>query len=349
MFTIRRCSTAAAGSMKALLAIAGLALLAGLPGSARPVRAGHSVEIKVATLAPRNSSFMREFQRLDKRLRQQTNGGVRFKLYASGVAGDEKDVIRKMRAGQLDAAMVTSDGLGLILPEVNVLRAPGVVTNYKQLEAVQKVMLPEFDAKFEKEGFKLVAWGEAGEYRLFSREPVSQPDDIKKMRPWLQPSSPIMKEIWRAVGATPVPLGMGEVYGAVQTRMVDLVESTAIAYVALQWHMTDLAYVTEETSGVLVGAWVMNKSLFDRLEPAWQKAMLDLAAQNNQATRIATRKADRAAYKRLIKRGLKVSKFTPAGSKQMEQIRQSVRKRMAGRVYTAALLKRTQEIADAAR
>src|SRR5258706_224504 len=85
----------------------------------------------------------------------------------------------------------------------------------------------------------------------------SLPADMRKMRPWLWPSSPIMKEMWKAIGAVPVPLGMGEVFGAVQTRMVDLVESTAIAFIALQWHTTDLAYVTEETSGVLIGAWLI--------------------------------------------------------------------------------------------
>lgn len=332
------------------LAIFSLAVLAlGIPGSEHPAAAGNATVIKIATLAPRNSTFMREFQRLETRLRKATNNGVRFKLYASGVAGDEHDAIRKMRTGQLDAAMITSDGLGLVLPEVNVLRAPGVVTTYKQLEAVQNVMLPEFDASFEEKGFKLIAWGEAGEYRFFSREPVANPSDIRKMRPWLDPSSPIMKETWRAIGATPVPLGMPEVFGAVQTRMVDLVESTAIAYIALQWHMTDLAYVTDQTSGVLVGAWLINKSTFDRLEPEWQEAMLSLASENNQTMRLQTRKADRQAYKKLVARGLKVSKLTPEGVQKMSAIRAEVRKRMIGRVYSAALLERVQKIADGAK
>lgn len=317
-----------------------------LPGSARPAAAGGGKVIRIATLAPRDSSFMREFMRLDKRLRKETGGAVKFKLYASGVAGDETDVLRKMRAGQLDAAMITSDGLGLVLPAVNVLRAPGVVTTYKQLEAVQKVMLPEFDKSFEEEGFKLVAWGEAGAYRYFSREPVHEPSDIRKMRPWLWPSSPIMQETWRAIGATPVPLGMGEVYGAIQTKMVDLVESTAIAYVALQWHTTDLAYVTEETSGVLIGAWVMGKKVFEGLDPVARDTLMRLANENNEAVRLQTRKADLQAYKRLVQRGLKVAKLTPAGAKRMEEVREEVRKRMTGRVYSAALLERVQKIAD---
>lgn len=333
--------------------ISTLALVAGsvlaVPGAPHKAAAGNSREIKVATLAPRNSSFMRQILRLDKRIRQETSGGLRLRLYASGVAGDETDVIRKMRMGQLDAAMVSSEGLGLLLPEVNVLRAPGVITNYKQLEAVQKVMFPEFDTNFDKAGFKLLAWGEAGEYRYFSGKPIKDLSDIRKMRPWLWPSSPIMKETWRAIGVTPVPLGMAEVYGAIQTHMVDLVESTAIAYVALQWHHTDLAYVTDESTGVLLGGWVMDNKVFDKLEPAWQEALLRLSRENNEAIRKQARLADRQAYKQLVSRGLKLSNLTPAANKEMDKVRNTVRERMVGRIYTADLLKRVQALAEAAK
>ncbi|MDD9942661.1 MAG: TRAP transporter substrate-binding protein DctP [Myxococcales bacterium] len=330
------------GSTRVILVVAYSSLaMASLPA----VKAGQGTVIKVATLAPRNSSFMREFERMDKRLRKETGGGVRFKLYASGVSGDEKDMLRKMRTGQLDAAMVTSDGLGLLLPEVNVLRAPGVITTYKQLEAVQKVMLPEFDRAFMEAGFKLVAWGEAGEYRYFSRTPFRELSDIRKMRPWLWPSSPIMKETWRTIGVTPVPLGMREVFGAVQTRMVDLVESTAIAYIALQWHNTDLAYVTGASSGVLVGGWVMNRRAFEGIRPEWRAAMMKLAQQNNQSTRVRTRMADIKAYKRLVNRGLRVTEFTRAGAEQMDKVQRQVRKAMAGRIYSPKLLARVQQIA----
>lgn len=328
-----------------LIALLTLSVLV-VPGSAR-VSAATGIEIRVATLAPRNSPFMRDFARLDKRLRQETNGAVGFTLYASGSAGDETDVLRKMRAGQLDGAMISSEGMGQILPEVNVLRAPGVVTTYKQLEAVQNVMLPEFAQSFESKGFKLLAWGEGGEYRYFSKQPVHQLADIKKMRPWLWPSSPIMKETWAAIGAVGVPIGMGEVYGAIQTHMVDLVESTAIAFVALQWQNTDLACMTAETSGVLVGGWLLNKSIFDKLLPEHQQAVLKLATENNQMTRQRTREGDSQSYDQLIKRGLKVTNFTPEGLQQLEAVRKQVRERLTGRVYSAALLARVEQIVNA--
>lgn len=322
------------------------ALLAGAPGSTELAHAATEMKIiKIATLAPRNSPFMRQFIQLDRQMREYTKGAVGFRLYASGMEGDETDVVRKMRVNQLDAAMVTSEGLGLLLPQVNVLGAPGVINTYKQLEAVQTVMLPEFDKSFEQKGFKLIAWGEAGEYRYFSREPITKPADIKTMRPWLWPQSPVMKETWRVIGATPVPLGLPEVYGALQTKMIDLVRSTSVAYVALQWQTTDLSHVTADSNGVLVGAWVMNKPVFDGLAPDVQNKLLELARADNEQTRQRTRKADQAAYAALIKRGLIETPYSPAGKQAFAKVAAEVRDRMKGRAYPAELLQRIQQIA----
>jgi TRAP-type C4-dicarboxylate transport system substrate-binding protein len=329
------------------LVVALLVALVGLvPGSVELARAAETKLIKVATLAPRNSVFMRAFMQLDQQMREYTNDAVGFRLYPSGVAGDETDVVRKMRVGQMDAAMVTSDGLGLILPEVNVLRAPGVVNTYAQLEAVQKVMLPEFDKSFEQKGFKLIAWGEAGEYRYFSRTPVTKPADIRAMRPWLWPQSPVMKEMWRVIGANPVPLGMPEVYGALQTKMLDLVQNTSIAYIALQWHTTELKYVTSEANGVLVGAWVMNKAMFDSLGPEAQKKLMELARTDNERSRQRSRDADRGAYDKLIKRGYVATHYTAQGKQEFDKVNADVRDHMKGRVYSPVLLDRVQKIAS---
>src|SRR5262245_12497827 len=136
-------------------------LLCLLPSAAPPLKAAEAILLKVATLAPKNSPFLRAFEELDREVRVSTNGAVGFQLYPSGSAGDEINVVRKMRIGQLDAGMVTSDGLGLMLPEVNVLRAPGVIESYPQLEQVTRELLPEFDKLFDEKDFKLISWGEA--------------------------------------------------------------------------------------------------------------------------------------------------------------------------------------------
>lgn len=316
-----------------------------LPCAAAPLRAVETKLIRVATLAPKNSPFLRAFEQLDQTIRQLTGGAVGFQMYSSGVAGDEINVVRKMRVGQLDSGMVTSDGLGLLVPEVNVLRAPGVITTYQQLEKVTHELLPDFDSIFDQKGYKLISWGEAGEYRYFSREPVHRPSDIKRMRPWLWPQSPVMQETWRAIGATPVPLGLPEVFGALQMKVVDLVESTSLMYVALQWHTSGQTYVTQEANGMLMGAWVMNKPTFDALAPEVQAKIVSLARENSLRESARNRQADQGALRRLLERKFVATSYSAEGKREFESIRAQVRKSMTNRVYPEALLARVMAIA----
>lgn len=325
-----------------------LACLILLPSAAR-LRAAEMKLIRIATLAPKNSPFLRSFEELDQSIRQLSGGAVGFQMYSSGVAGDEVNVVRKMKIGQLDAGMVTSDGLGLMVPEVNVLRAPGVISNYAQLESVTRELLPEFDAIFDQKGYKLISWGEAGEYRYFSREPIHHPNDIKRMRPWLWPQSPIMQETWRAVGATPVPLGLPEVFGALQTKMIDLVESTSLMYIALQWHSTGLQYVSQEANGMLMGAWVMNKRIFDGLAPEVRAKVVELARQNSLRESARNRQADQGSLRKLLERKYQSTPYSPEGQKAFDAIHADVRKRLINRVYPEALLTRVIDLARAAK
>jgi TRAP-type C4-dicarboxylate transport system substrate-binding protein len=125
-----------------LLMAIGLAF--GLPGNAQKVRANGTNAILIATLAPRTSDLVRGFVRVDKGLRAATNNQWGLQLYPGGVAGDEKDIIRKMRVGSMDGTIVTSVGLSQILRELAVLTAPLAIESYEQVERVQKAFSEEW-------------------------------------------------------------------------------------------------------------------------------------------------------------------------------------------------------------
>ncbi len=148
-------------------------LMLSVPGGSARVTAAETQFIRVAALAPRDSDLAKRFIRMDKAMRAATNNGWALRLYAGGVAGDEPDILRKMKVGQMDASNITTTGLSQIVREVAVLDTPGVITNYKQFEAVTTAMKSEWEGSFAKVGFKLVAWGESGQYRWFSRSPAS--------------------------------------------------------------------------------------------------------------------------------------------------------------------------------
>jgi len=260
------------------------------------------------------------------------------------VAGDEKDVIRKMRIGQMDASVVTTTGLSQIVREVAVLDTPGVINNYTELERVQKQMNGEWNDTFTKNGFKLFAWGETGQYRYFTKGAIHSPNDLKTKRPWLWPESYVLREIYHVLGVTGVPLGVPEVYGALQTGMVDALVSTSLATVALQWH-SKLDAVTKKTFGVLLGAMIMNDEKWKSIPDDVKKALETQIRENTEGNAQGVRKDDEKAYNALLKRGYTATDYNADGEKAYLELAAGVRKRMVGRVYPQQLLDRVMGIA----
>jgi TRAP-type transport system periplasmic protein len=326
--------------------IAALALA--LPASSKIASAEETQYIRIATLAPRDTDMAKSFMKIDKGLRAASKNGWGVKLYPSGVAGDEVDVIRKMKVGQMDASIITSTGLSQIVREVNVLNAPGVITNYKQLDAVQSAMRSEWSKSFDDAGFKLLAWGETGQYRWFAKNEIKKPSSLKGMRPWVWPASHVMKEIYATIGANGVPLGVPEVYGALQTGMIDMIIATGVAVVALQWH-ANLKHVTERTTGVLVGAMIMNKDKWGQLPAEVQNLLQTEVTKATEGDKEDMRKSDDRSYKNLLSRGYVADKWDAEGEAEYQAMATTVRKKLVGRIYPGELLDRVMKIAASAK
>ena len=105
---------------------AALVVAAALSSAATVAHAEETKTLKIATLAPEGSSWMKEFHTWGKAVEQRVPG-LKVKFYAGSVAGDERDAVRKIRLGQLNGAAVTAIGLGLIAPEVRVLEVPFMI------------------------------------------------------------------------------------------------------------------------------------------------------------------------------------------------------------------------------
>jgi len=229
------------------------------PAAQAKVEPSH--QLRIASLAPRQSGLGKAFLELRKELRERSKGEVELKMYLGGVAGDEMTVVRKMRVGQLDGALLTSTGLGALVPQVLVLQAPGLITSYPALDDVRNQLAPDLEALFDKAGYALISWGDSGKIRIFSQHKIQHPSDLRNVRPWVWRGSPTMRAFIEAAGANGVTMGLPEVFSALQTGMVDTVIASSIGVLAFQWH-TKLKTMTKPGGGIVVGAYVIKK---DRL------------------------------------------------------------------------------------
>lgn len=321
--------------------------LTALPGTApRDADAQSATTLRMATLAPRGSSWARVFNAWNNSLREATNNELSLRVYYGGSQGDERDVIRKIRIGQLDGAAVTSTGLSLVVRPVMVLQAPGVVENYDQLDRARDEMDSTFREQFQANGVRLLGWGDVGEGRIFSNQPIRRPSDLRSVRPWQWRDDSMFGTFLEVVGATGVRLGVPEVLPALSTGQIDTVVASATAASALQWH-TRVTHVTEQANAILVGATILSNDKYESLSDSQRTALDETSERAHRALRQRIRRDDRRYYTALTTRHGITAVDTSAHEAEWRQVAEQTRNRLAGRIYPRALMERVMTAARA--
>jgi TRAP-type transport system periplasmic protein len=306
------------------------------------VHAAQAIVLKFAMLAPRTPELAAQEKKYNQHLAAVTDSRVQVRIYWGGAAGDEQDVVRKMRAGQLDGSPLGLDVLSQFVRECLVLQTPGLFRNYEQVDAVRAALTPQFDTQAYEHGFKTVVWGDIGRLRLFSKRRIASLSDLATVRPWLYPASQTLREFYRQVGATGVPLSMGEVFGGMKTGMIDTFWSTAAIAAALQWHST-ASFVSAEGLGFINGAVVLRRQAWESLPESGRKAITDIIAERARSSQLEVRKADDAIYQRLLERGY--TAVRPEQPAEWWEAGRNLRRRLVGRMYSQAIVDRAEQLA----
>ena len=128
---------------------------------------------------------MKTFNALNAEVMKKTENRVQFRIYPGGVLGDETDMLRKMKIGQIQGAALTAGGLSSLFKEVDVLQVPFLFQKYEEADAILKKMDSFFRKGFEENGYILLGWSEAGFVYLMSTVPISSVADLKKAKVWI--------------------------------------------------------------------------------------------------------------------------------------------------------------------
>ena len=250
-----------------LLALS-LMLSAGLPAAAET--------IKLGTLAPEGSPWHEILVDMTAEWSHASGGDLRVRIYPGGVVGDEPDMVRKMRIGQLHAAALTSQGLAEIAPEVRALQIPMMFASDDELDYVRARIGGRIEAALEAKGFKVLLWGDAGWVHFFTKSPVVDPEDLRPMRIFTWAGDSSVTDAYKSQGYQPVPLAATEIHSALQAGLIEAIPVTPIAALSFQWfglanHMTDVKWAP------LVGAVVISTKKWRSLPAELRSRMLDIA------------------------------------------------------------------------
>ncbi len=300
-------------------------------------------KIKFASLAPDGSTWMNVMRELDQTIRQETGGEVGFKIYPGGVAGDEKDVLRKIRLGQLHSAGFTGVGLGEIFSEVRIFDSPFLFRNYEEVDFIQKKFFDQFAKGFEEKGFILLGWADVGFVYVFSNSPVKKLDDMKKVKMWMWEGDFVAEATFKALSINPIPLSVINVMTALQTGMVNGVYTSPLAMIALQW-FTKVKYMMKISLADAAGAVLISKRMFNKLPPEYQNILKTKSKEYLTKLMKLSREDNQRSIETLKKNGIKLVPAPPA--EQMSQFYEAgkkARRMMAKKLYSLELVEEVEK------
>jgi TRAP-type C4-dicarboxylate transport system substrate-binding protein len=264
-----------------------------------------NVVIKLGTLAPEGSSWMKTFNTLNTEVMRKTENKVQFRIYPGGVLGDEMDMLRKLKIGQIQGVALTSAGLSTLFKEMDVLQVPFLFQTYEEVDTVLKKMDSFFRKGFEDNGYVLLGWSEAGFIYLMSTLPISSVADLRKAKVWVWEESPMSKAIFDEAGVKAIPLTVPDVLVGLQTGLVEVIYAPPTGAISLQW-FTKVKYFTDVPLLYLAGAVVIKKDIFKQLPQTSQNFILESFQQHLIPLKAVTRNENRDAIRVMTKHGVKI-------------------------------------------
>lgn len=262
--------------------------------------------IKLGSLAPAGSPWDKGLSRLAAEWQKISNGTVELKVYPGGIVGDESDMTRKMRIGQLNAAGLSGVGLFRIYPEIVTVQLPLFIRSNEELDYVLDKMKPAFSKELEQRGFKIVIWSFVGWVHFFSKSPVVTPDDMKKQKLFVWAGDADAAQIWKESGFRVVPLTPTDLMPSLQSGMVEAFTATALSAASYQWfglakNMCAMKWAP------LIGGIVVCSNTWSKIDPELAAKLEAAAAQVGADMQAEILKADVAAVDIMKKNGLVVN------------------------------------------
>jgi len=320
---------------RARVLVLGAAILVSLFASTA-VRA--QTRIRLATLLPQGTSQYHLLEAMGQQWRTGTNGALSLTIYAGGTMGSEKEMISRMRLGQLQAATLSVSGLSEIDPAVGAIqKIPLLYHSSDEMEYVRGKLQDEMEHRLEQKGFVVVFWSDAGWVSILSRYPYMHPDDFKKSKVFVTADDQEEVTLINNLGFQAVPLEWSDVFLSLQTGMVDTVPITPFYAEASQLdtvakHLLQLNYVP------LVGATVVTKKAWEALTPEQREVIRKAAVEAGKQIQARSRAESQEAIEAMKKRsGLQVHAVTPALEEEWRHFAESVYPKMRGTMIPAEI------------
>jgi TRAP-type C4-dicarboxylate transport system substrate-binding protein len=275
--------------------------------------------IKIATISPEGTYWMKQMRAGAKEIKEKTQGRVKFKFYPGGVMGNDDNVLRKIRIGQLHGGAVTIGSLSQSTPDATIYGLPFLFSSIEDAAKIRKTSDPMLNGKIEESGFVCFGIAQGGFTYLMSKQQINSLDDLKNQKSWVPEKSDVGLSVYSYIGVTPISLPLSDVLTGLQTGLINTVITSPIGALALQWH-THVEYVVDLPLNYLAAMMIVDKKVFDKLSEADQAVVSEVMGDVYKRIDKQNRVDNIAAREALIKQGVKFVKLSDKEKEEWDKL-----------------------------
>ena len=263
----------------------------------------NAADIKLATVAPDGSRWMQQMRAGAEEVNARTAGRVTLKFYPGGVMGNDAQVLRKIRIGQLQGGAFTAGGLAERYNGLNLYGIPLLFNSLDEIDAVRAQLDPELAAGLDRAGFVTFGFIEGGFANLFSNEPIRSVDDMRRKKVWVPEGDAISFLAMQTMGLSPSVLPVTDVLTGLQTGLIEITFASPVAALVLQWH-TKVKYITDLPVSYSMGVFAIEKGAYSALSAEDQHVVREVMGRYVQQLDHEARDDNRKATEVLARAGL---------------------------------------------
>jgi len=276
-------------------------------------------ELKIATIVPEGTSWMKAMREGADEISKRTEGRVRFKYYTGGVQGNDNQVRRKMRVGQLHGGVFTSGTLRQFQPQAELYGLPLLFRNYEEVTFVRERMDAGVRQSLEDAGFVNFGFAGGGFAYLISATPIATRDSMHGVKVWIPEGDEIARRSSAALGISSVTLPLTDVLTGLQTELIDTVMGPPVGVIVMQWH-TAMKYITDIPIAYVYATMLIDKRVFGKIAAADQAIAREVMEGIYQGFDAQGVTEDRAAYQALLDEGLERVSIDDAEAREWQAL-----------------------------
>ncbi len=305
--------------------------------------------LKIATIAPDGTSWMKQMRAAAKQIEQGSEGRVKLRFYPGGVMGNDNSVLRKIRVGQLHGGAITGGGFSAVYADAQIYTLPFQFRDLQEVDAVRRVMDPQIIEGLHKAGYVSFGLSEGGFAYLLSNAPVQTTDDMRGLKIWIPEGDEINAKMFEALGISPIPLPLTDVMTGLQTGLIDTIASSPIGAIALQWH-TRVKYLTQVPLAYLYATLVIKEKALASLDQADRELVTRVLQETFSKLDAQNRQDNRQALEALQGQGIEFVEPSLAQRQEWEKHANKMLQTLSSQgLFDAAMLEQMQQLIQSVR